>query len=47
MKKFNVTYVVTISHETMVTAENEKEARKKFKEVMPYEKIEDIWEIRA
>ena len=45
MKKFNIIWTQTISHETTVEAGNEKEARKKFKEVMPFDKLDKIWEI--
>jgi len=46
MKKFSVSYSHVVVYETEVTAENEKEAKKKFKEVLPFEKVEEIWEVK-
>jgi hypothetical protein len=45
MKKFAINYVYSVITDTVVEAENEKEARKKFKEVMPFEKIDSVWEV--
>lgn len=45
MKRFCITYTQTVIYDTEVWAENEREAKKKFKEVLPYEKIDKVWEI--
>ncbi len=45
MKKYNVTYELTVSYETAVVAKNEKEARKKVEEVIGGPS-KDVWEIK-
>lgn len=46
MKKFCVTHSNVVYSDTTIKAENEKEAKKKFKEVLPYDKIEEVWEVQ-
>lgn len=47
MKKYCVTYSQTILHDTVVIAESKKEAKKKFKEVLPFDKIDAVWEVHS
>lgn len=46
MKKYCITYEYRVITDTEVSAESLKEARSKFKEVMPFEKIYSIWEVK-
>lgn len=46
-RKYTINYEYTVWADTVIEAENEKEAKKKFKEVMPYEKIHKIWEVKS
>jgi hypothetical protein len=47
MKTFNVSYTRTVIEETNVSAKNLAEAKKKFKEVLPTDIIDSIWEIKS
>lgn len=46
MKRYCITYKYTVLADTEVIAEDEKAAKKKFKEVMPFEKIDEVWEVK-
>lgn len=45
MKTFCIVYQHIVSTDAVVRAKNKKQAKEKFREVMPDETITDVWEV--